>query len=50
VGRAVSLTGQTGQSDDTHSPAAWTSVVVRLISPLLRSFAVVTASIRITVH
>ena len=36
-GAAVSLTGQTGQSEDTHSPEAWTSVVVSLIRPLSRS-------------
>jgi hypothetical protein len=35
-GAPVSLTGQTGQSEDTHSPEAWTRVVVSLISPLSR--------------
>ena len=34
------MAGQTGQSEDTHSPEAWTSVVVSLIRPLSRSIAV----------
>jgi hypothetical protein len=37
---AVSLTAQTGQSDDLHSPEAWTSMVAGLIRPLSRSIAV----------
>jgi hypothetical protein len=37
MGRAVSLTGRT---DDTHSPEAWTRVVVSLISPVSWSIAV----------
>ena len=39
-GAAVSLAGQTGQSEDTHSPEACTSVVVSLIRPVSRSIAV----------
>jgi len=34
MGRCSSLTGQTGQSDDTHSPEAWTNVVVSRIRPV----------------
>ena len=30
---AVSLIGQTGQSDEIHSPEEWASIVVRLTSP-----------------
>src|ERR1700746_3861994 len=38
---AVALPFQTGHSEDTHSPEAWTSVVVRRIRPLSLSIAVV---------
>ena len=40
-GAAVSLTGQTGQSDDIHSPDAWARMVVSRISPASLSIAVV---------
>ena len=40
-GAAVSLTGQTGQSDDIHSPDAWARIVVRRINPASLSIAVV---------
>src|SRR5271165_4975012 len=40
-GEAVSPIGQTGQSDDTHSPDAWARMVVRRISPASVSIAVV---------
>ena len=40
-GAAVSLIGQTGHSDDSHSPDEWASVVVRRISPASLSIAVV---------
>src|ERR1022692_3422742 len=39
-GAAVSLTGQTGQSDDIHSPDEWARMVVRRISPTSLSIAV----------
>jgi len=39
-GAAVSLTGQTGQSDEIHSPDAWIRVVVSLISLVSWSIAV----------
>src|SRR5437016_1159176 len=38
---AVSLTGQTGQSEDTHSPDECASVVVSRISPAASSIEVV---------
>ena len=34
-GAAVSVTGQTGQSDDTHSPDEWASTVANQISSSL---------------
>src|SRR6266404_619427 len=40
-GAAVSLTGQTGQSEETHSPAECASVVVSRISPAASSIEVV---------
>src|SRR5713226_9214065 len=40
-GAAVSLTGQTGQSEDTHSPDECASVVVSRISPAPSSIEVV---------
>src|ERR1039458_9623979 len=39
-GAAVSLIGQTGQSDDIHSPDEWARLVVRRISPTSLSIAV----------
>ena len=39
-GLAVSATGQTGQSEAIHSPAAWTGMVVRLTIPTVGSIAV----------
>src|ERR1039458_4375145 len=39
-GAAVSLIGQTGQSDDIHSPDEWARMVVRRISPTSLSIAV----------
>jgi hypothetical protein len=32
--------GQTGQSEDTHSPDAWTSIVVSRINPQSTSIAI----------
>ena len=40
-GTAVSAIGHTGHSDDSHSPDAWASVVVRRIRPASLSIAVV---------
>jgi hypothetical protein len=40
-GVAVSAIGHTGHSDDSHSPDAWASVVVRRIIPASLSIAVV---------
>jgi hypothetical protein len=34
------MTGQTGRSDEIHSPEACTSVVVSLIKPVSRSMVV----------
>ena len=41
VGAAVSLTGQTGQFEETHSPEECASVVVSRISPAPSSIEVV---------
>ena len=40
-GFAVSLIGQTGQSDEIHSPEAWAKSVVSRIWPLSWSMVVV---------
>ena len=40
-GAAVSATGHTGQSDETHSPEECARTVVRRIRPASRSIAVV---------
>jgi hypothetical protein len=40
-GAAVSLIGQTGQSDDTHSPDEWARTVLNRISPAALSISVV---------
>ena len=40
-GVAVSLTAQTGQSDEIHSPEAWAKSVVSRIWPLSWAMAVV---------
>jgi hypothetical protein len=40
-GAAVSLTGQTGQCEEIHSPDAWASTVVRRIIPAVSSIEVV---------
>jgi hypothetical protein len=40
-GAAVSLTAQTGQSEETHSPEEWASTVVKRMSPASWSIDVV---------
>src|SRR5829696_7531955 len=40
-GLAVSLTGHTGHSEETHSPDEWASTVVKRTSPAAVSIAVV---------
>jgi hypothetical protein len=45
-GAAVSLTGQTGQSEDTHSPDKCASVVVSRIKPAPSSVEVVWTVLR----
>ena len=37
---APTMAGQTGQSDEIHSPEAWTSIVVSLSKPVSRSMVV----------